>query len=58
MTEKQIIAKLKDLVKKNGWAKTAVMIHELDTQSLKRWIKSRNIPNYKTNVLSKYLRRA
>ena len=49
--------KLETLVKKHGWSKVAVMINEKDTQNLKRWIKSRNIPDYRLNVIDGYLRR-
>ena len=42
----------------HGWAEVAVMLGERDTQSIKRWIKQGFIPEYKTNLITQYLKRS
>lgn len=56
--EAALLKKLQKLSDRYGYAKAAAMIGERDTQALKRWLKEKNIPIYKINVVKDYLRRA
>lgn len=55
--EKKLLKELRKLVEKYGYAYTANKIKELDTQNLKRWLKENNIPKYKVNTISEFIRR-
>ena len=55
--EHRLINKLLKLVDKYGYAYTATLIKERDTQSLKRWLKMDSIPAYKVSVINDYLKR-
>lgn len=55
--EKKILKKLEQLIRKEGYAKTASLIGEYDTQCLKKWIKNKRIPFYKQNIINSYLTR-
>lgn len=57
MISKRDFKKLNQLVKEHGWAKVASMLGERDTQSLKRWLKRGEVPEYKKNTIKVYLDR-
>lgn len=54
---KAILQELEALTEKFGFAYVANKILERDTQSLKRWLKEKHIPEYKINVIKEFLRR-
>lgn len=45
--EKKLLKKLSTMIKKRGYAWTAAVLGEYDTQALKRWIKDSHIPEGK-----------
>lgn len=45
--ERKVLKKLNSLIKKRGFAYTAALLGEYDTQALKRWVRSESVPEGK-----------